>query len=127
MLGEPARVEHRFDDAVCDIGRAAETSGRLGFLQTEAYQVSSLARIVTRRPVLQSTTFHTTLTVIILQNATRTPGDSARFTSVELSENATTGPTTASTPSVLALGARLPVGVSDDCPARERRSPTDPT
>ena len=33
------------------------------------------------------------------QNATSTPGDSARFTSVELSENATTMPTTASTPS----------------------------
>jgi predicted ATPase/DNA-binding SARP family transcriptional activator len=44
MLGELARVEHRFDDAVRDIGRAAETSGRLGFLQTEAYQVFSLGR-----------------------------------------------------------------------------------
>ncbi|HTE63783.1 MAG TPA: hypothetical protein VK631_25725, partial [Solirubrobacteraceae bacterium] len=44
MLGELARVEHRFDDAVEDIGRAAETSGRLGFLQTEAYQLSSLGR-----------------------------------------------------------------------------------
>jgi hypothetical protein len=44
MLGELARVEHRFDDAVRDIGRAAETSGRLGFLQTEAYQLSSLGR-----------------------------------------------------------------------------------
>ena len=37
------------------------------------------------------------------QNATSTPGDSARFTSVELSENATTMPTTASTPSARAL------------------------
>jgi predicted ATPase/DNA-binding SARP family transcriptional activator len=44
MLGELARVEHRFDDAVRHIARAAETSGRLGFLQTEAYQVSSLGR-----------------------------------------------------------------------------------
>ena len=44
MLGELARVEHRFDDAVRHIGRAAETSGRLGFLQTEAYQLSSLGR-----------------------------------------------------------------------------------
>jgi predicted ATPase len=44
MLGELARIEHRFDDAVFHIGRAAETSGRLGFLQTEAYQVSSLGR-----------------------------------------------------------------------------------
>ncbi|MEA2286561.1 MAG: hypothetical protein QOJ21_2604 [Solirubrobacteraceae bacterium] len=44
MLGELARVEHRFGDAVRDIGRAAEQSGRLGFLQTEAYQLSSLGR-----------------------------------------------------------------------------------
>jgi predicted ATPase/DNA-binding SARP family transcriptional activator len=44
MLGELARIEHRFDDAVLHIGRAAKTSGRLGFLQTEAYQVSSLGR-----------------------------------------------------------------------------------
>ncbi len=44
MLGELARIEHRFDDAVLYIGRAAETSGRLGFLQTEAYQLSSLGR-----------------------------------------------------------------------------------
>ena len=44
MLGELARIEHRFDDAVVHIARAAETSGRLGFLQTEAYQLSSLGR-----------------------------------------------------------------------------------
>ena len=44
MLGELARIEHRFDDAVLHTGRAAETSGRLGFLQTEAYQLSSLGR-----------------------------------------------------------------------------------
>jgi predicted ATPase/DNA-binding SARP family transcriptional activator len=44
MLGELARVEHRFGDAVDHIARAAETSRRLGFLQTEAYQVSSLGR-----------------------------------------------------------------------------------
>jgi predicted ATPase/DNA-binding SARP family transcriptional activator len=44
MLGELARIEHRFDDAVRHIDRAASTSGRLGFLQTEAYQVSSLGR-----------------------------------------------------------------------------------
>jgi tetratricopeptide (TPR) repeat protein len=44
MLGELARVERRFDDAVRHIGRAAETSGRLGFLQTEAYQLTSLGR-----------------------------------------------------------------------------------
>ena len=34
----------RFDDAVEHIGRAAVTSGRLGFVQTEAYQVTSLGR-----------------------------------------------------------------------------------
>jgi tetratricopeptide (TPR) repeat protein len=44
MLGELARIEHRFDDAVVHIGRAARTSGRLGFLQTEAYQLSILGR-----------------------------------------------------------------------------------
>ena len=44
VLGELARIQHRFDDAVVHLGRAAETSRRLGFLQTEAYQVSSLGR-----------------------------------------------------------------------------------
>ena len=44
MLGELARVEHRFGDAVLHLARAAETSGRLGFLQTEAYQLTSLGR-----------------------------------------------------------------------------------
>jgi predicted ATPase/DNA-binding SARP family transcriptional activator len=44
MLGELARLQHRFDDAVVHIGRAARASARLGFLQTEAYQVASLGR-----------------------------------------------------------------------------------
>jgi predicted ATPase/DNA-binding SARP family transcriptional activator len=44
MLGELARLEHRFDDAVAHIGRAAQQSRQLGFRQTEAYQVSSLGR-----------------------------------------------------------------------------------
>ena len=44
ILGELARIELRFDDAVHHLGRAAETSGRLGFSQTEAYQLSSLGR-----------------------------------------------------------------------------------
>jgi predicted ATPase/DNA-binding SARP family transcriptional activator len=44
MLGELARLQHRFDDAVEHIGRAAATSLELGFMQTEAYQVSSLGR-----------------------------------------------------------------------------------
>jgi predicted ATPase/DNA-binding SARP family transcriptional activator len=44
MLGELARLQHRFDDAVRHIGRAADRSRRLGFQQTEAYQVMSLGR-----------------------------------------------------------------------------------
>jgi tetratricopeptide (TPR) repeat protein len=44
MLGEFARVEQRFYDAVAHLARAAETSRRLGFAQTEAYQVSNLGR-----------------------------------------------------------------------------------
>jgi tetratricopeptide (TPR) repeat protein len=44
MLGELARIQHRFDDAVLHIGHAAATSGRLGFQQTEAYQTASLGR-----------------------------------------------------------------------------------
>ena len=44
MLGELARLQHRFDDAVVHYGRAVETSRRLGFLQTEAYQTASLGR-----------------------------------------------------------------------------------
>jgi hypothetical protein len=47
-----------------------------------------------------------TLTIVNLQNATSTPGDSALFTNVELSENAMTSPTTASAPHVLGLRAR---------------------
>src|SRR3954447_14728526 len=62
--------------------------------------------IVTRRPVLHRNTFHTAATVAILQNARRTPGDSARLTRVELSEKARTTPTTASAPSVFPSGAR---------------------
>jgi predicted ATPase/DNA-binding SARP family transcriptional activator len=44
VLGELARIQHRFDDAVDHLGRAAQTSQRLGFRQTEAYQLSSLGR-----------------------------------------------------------------------------------
>ena len=44
MLGELARIQRRFDDAVLHLGRAAAASGELGFRQTEAYQVSSLGR-----------------------------------------------------------------------------------
>ena len=44
VLGELARIQRRFDDAVIHLGRAAEASQRLGFRQTEAYQLSSLGR-----------------------------------------------------------------------------------
>jgi predicted ATPase/DNA-binding SARP family transcriptional activator len=44
VQGELARIQHRFHDAVDHMARAAETSGRLGFRQTEAYQLSSLGR-----------------------------------------------------------------------------------
>ena len=42
--GELARLQHRFDDAVTHLGRAARISGQRGFQQTEAYQVASLGR-----------------------------------------------------------------------------------
>src|SRR4029079_14855941 len=38
MLGELARIQRRFDDAVRHIARAGETSGGPGFPQTRAYQ-----------------------------------------------------------------------------------------
>ena len=44
MLGELARLERRFEEAVVHLGRAADASRRLGFLQTEAYQLTSLGR-----------------------------------------------------------------------------------
>jgi len=44
ILGELARLQLRFDDAVVHLGAAAETSRHLGFRQTEAYQLSSLGR-----------------------------------------------------------------------------------
>ncbi|CUR57922.1 putative Transcriptional activator domain [metagenome] len=44
ILGELARLQHRFEDAVLHLGRAADTSRKLGFQQTEAYQVTSLGR-----------------------------------------------------------------------------------
>ncbi len=50
------------------------------------------------------------MATVSLQNATSTPGVSARFTSVELSEKAMTTPATASAPNVLALTARVRVG-----------------
>jgi hypothetical protein len=49
------------------------------------------------------------LTRVNLQNATRTPGDSALFTRVELNEKAITTPTTASAPQVRALNPTIRV------------------
>jgi predicted ATPase len=44
ILGELARLQLRFDDAVLHLSRAAEQSRLLGFKQTEAYQVTNLGR-----------------------------------------------------------------------------------
>jgi predicted ATPase/DNA-binding SARP family transcriptional activator len=44
ILGELARLQHRFDDAVHHLARAADRSRQRGFQQTEAYQVASLGR-----------------------------------------------------------------------------------
>jgi len=44
VRGELARLQHRFDDAVEHLRRASGESQRLGFLQTEAYQVANLGR-----------------------------------------------------------------------------------
>jgi hypothetical protein len=65
--------------------------------------------MVTRRPVLRRKTFQTTLTVVILQKATSTPGEWARLTSVELSEKAMTTPATARAPDVLEPSLRFTV------------------
>jgi hypothetical protein len=81
----------------------AKNTARLSPKNTPGTTTCRRSRSVTRRPLIHSTAFQTTLTVSIRQNATSTPGDSARLTSVELNENAITSPTTASTPSVLAL------------------------
>jgi len=42
--GELARIQHRFGDAVDHLKAAVASSHRRGFLQTEAYQLSSLGR-----------------------------------------------------------------------------------
>ena len=44
VRGELARLQHRFHDAVDHMRRAADISQRLGFRQTEAYQLSTLGR-----------------------------------------------------------------------------------
>src|SRR4051812_40033365 len=81
----------------------AKKTARFSPKKTPGRRTWRTSLTVTRRPVAHRTAFHSTLTVTIRQNATRTPGDSARLTSVELSENPPTSPTTAKTPSVFAL------------------------
>ena len=44
MLGELARLEGRFDDAVAHLERAIAVSRARGYLQTEAYQQATLGR-----------------------------------------------------------------------------------
>jgi tetratricopeptide (TPR) repeat protein len=44
MLGELARLEGRFDDAVTHLERAITVSRARGYLQTEAYQQATLGR-----------------------------------------------------------------------------------
>ena len=44
MLGELARLEGRFDDAVAHLERAIAVSRGRGYLQTEAYQQATLGR-----------------------------------------------------------------------------------
>src|SRR3954471_2036579 len=93
----------------------AKNTARFNPKKIPGTQTARTSRIVTRRPVLHRTTFHARLTTAKRQNATSTPAVSARFTSVELSENPTTSPTTASTPSVLALSARIHGGAHPVC------------
>ena len=85
----------------------AKKIARLSPKRTPGTSACRTSRTVTRRPVHHRYTFHTMLTMTNRQKATRTPGVSARLTRVELSENAMTTPTTASAPSVFALGANL--------------------
>ncbi len=44
VLGELARIEHRHEDAILHLRRAADTSGSLGYLQTQAFHLFSLGR-----------------------------------------------------------------------------------
>ena len=81
----------------------AKNTARLRPKKTPGSHTWRTSSRVTRRPLLHRTRFHSTLTISIRQNATRTPGVSARLTSVELSEKAATSPITANTPSVFAL------------------------
>jgi hypothetical protein len=80
------------------------------------------APVTRRRRVAHSRAFQRTLTRISRQNATSTPGVSARLPSVELSENAATSPMTARTPSVLALARDRSAVSAASTPARAARA-----
>src|SRR3954468_20722084 len=95
----------------------AKKTARFSPKKTPGRRTWRTSLTVTRRPVAHRAAIHSRLTVTIRQNATRTPGDSARLTSVELSENATTRPTTASTPSVFALNVPSRAGTSGESAA----------
>src|SRR5439155_1291157 len=101
----------------------AKNTARFSPKKTPGIHTRRMSRSATRRPVLHRTTFHTTLTVARRQNATSTPGVSARLTNVELSENATTRPRIASTPSVFALSARPHAGTRAACGTALIRAP----
>src|SRR3954453_9771863 len=104
----------------------AKNTARFRPKKTPGRNTWRTSAIVTRRPLLQSTTFQTMLTVTIRQKATRTPGDSARFTRVELSENATTSPRTASTPNAFALRRSCSGGAGVDMPPPPAQAPSPP-
>src|SRR4051812_47626559 len=105
----------------------AKKTARLSPKNSAGTQTRRTSAHVTRRPVLQSTAFQATLTTSMRQKATSTPGVSARLTSVELSENATTSPSTARTPSDFALSARRragdPVGPRAACETASTSAP----
>ena len=94
----------------------AKNTARFSPKNTPGIHTARTLRNVTRRPVRHRTTFHKRLTVAKRQNATSTPGVSARLTNVELNENATTSPRTASTPSAFELPSpRVHAGARAAC------------
>src|SRR4051794_32263795 len=92
-----------------------KNTARFSPKKTPGIHTARTSRSATRRPVLHRTRFHARLTVARRQNATSTPAVSARLTNVELSENATTSPRTASSPSVFALSPPSHAGVRAAC------------
>src|SRR4051812_12432936 len=95
----------------------AKNTARFSPKKTPGIHTARTSRSATRRPVLHRTRFHARLTVASRHNATSTPAVSARLTNVELSENATTSPRTASSPSVFALSPPIHAGARAACGA----------